>query len=296
MSTNASPAQQRFVAALKGGEILRYHPSGDITVRAGEKLYRITPDGVIVGKSPPKETPEPPPFRTPRPDKPEWLTKEREAELIEVFETFGMPPRCLHGHPLCRDVSHYIRVIPQRVWVSKEKQIPVVDHTTGIQKKDASGKPMALIVWQAEQVPGEPKAVVMRLHDAVTEQKIIDFKEEDRALWQKIKAEMHKAPEAGWEKIRRGRWGTVSRDIYYSNRPVYVREKIGISATTFNPVAMVRIMDSNTIIPIELPPNIFKDISKNARRKAIRYGTPINKEREELISALIREGIREYFS
>lgn len=115
------------------------------------------------------------------------------------------------------------------------------------------------------------QAVIMRLFDRVMADRIDDYKAEDTALWAKERRAMHDLGES--LRYYRGRWNAIAKDIYFTNQPTYVNRGIGVSAVTFKPVAKVRISSSYWYLYIDIPiESAFRIVSKNAKRKAIRYG------------------------
>lgn len=114
------------------------------------------------------------------------------------------------------------------------------------------------------------QVIAQRLYDRVVADKIADYKDEDKALWHRERKAMHDLGEP--LKYYRGRWNSIAKDIYFSNQPTYVLKGIGVSAVTFQPVAKVRISSTYWYLYIDIPiQSVFKTVSKNAKRKAIRY-------------------------
>jgi hypothetical protein len=109
------------------------------------------------------------------------------------------------------------------------------------------------------------------LVNRVLDDRIADFKAEDKAHWQDERKAMHSLNEPA--RYYRGRFNPISREIYFSNQPTYVNKGLGISAVTFRPIAKVRISSSYWYLYIDIPlQSVFKTVSRNAKRKAVRYG------------------------
>jgi len=74
-------------------------------------------------------------------------------------------------------------------------------------------------------------------------------------------------PDAGF---RQGRFDTVRRAEFLAQQPPYYLVGTGVDALTFRPVAKVRIPSTYIILFVDIGPAL-QGMSKNARRKAVRY-------------------------
>ena len=76
-----------------------------------------------------------------------------------------------------------------------------------------------------------------------------------------------------------GRYGTdfdpVSRDVFVNSRPTYYLVGLGVNPFTYKRVAMIRIPSTSVHLFVDVGP-ANREVSKNARRKAMRYGKVIN--------------------
>lgn len=63
----------------------------------------------------------------------------------------------------------------------------------------------------------------------------------------------------------------VIRDLFYDNQPCFMIEGLTVNALTFKPCAKVRLASTNQVCFVDLT-EALKPLSKNARRKALRYG------------------------
>jgi len=97
---------------------------------------------------------------------------------------------------------------------------------------------------------------------------IADDREERNALRKIEQRAMHSLGEIG--KVK-GQFDAVSRDIFYANQPLYYIGGLGISGLTFRPFAKVRLSSSFICLHVDITSEI-RSISKNKRRKAVRYG------------------------
>jgi hypothetical protein len=124
--------------------------------------------------------------------------------------------------------------------------------------------------------------------------KIDDFKSEDVALWHSERRAMHDIGEPA--KYFRGRWNAIAKDIYYSNQPTYVFKGLGVSAVSFKPIAKVRISSTYWYLYVDIPvEKAFKTVSKNAKRKAIRYNV-ISPNVSEAIDNLLNKTVSHYIN
>ena len=91
----------------------------------------------------------------------------------------------------------------------------------------------------------------------------------------------------------RGRFNNISRDIFHDRQPLYYLEALGIDGLKLQPFAKVKIGSSYMRLYVDLGCSL-RTISKNRRRKAIRYGKPLPKEVENTVSELVKLAVRDY--
>ena len=84
----------------------------------------------------------------------------------------------------------------------------------------------------------------------------------------------------------------ISRDIYHDTQPFFFIEKTGISGLTFKPFAKLRLASSGTRLYVDIS-DVLKPLSKNARRKAVRYAKSDNALRNEIYS-LCSTAVKKY--
>lgn len=136
--------------------------------------------------------------------------------------------------------------------------------------------------------------VVQRLYDKIVADKVADYKAEDKALWHRERKEMHDLGEP--LRYYRGRWNAIAKDIYYTTQPTYVFKGLGVSAVTFKPIAKVRISSTYWYLYIDVPiQSAFKTVSKNARRKAIRYNV-LKQGVSDKIDSIVNKTVSEYIN
>ncbi len=93
----------------------------------------------------------------------------------------------------------------------------------------------------------------------------------------------------------RGQFSAISKDIFGGNQPLFYIEALGISGVTLTPFAKVRISSSYMRLYIDLR-DTLQEVSKNKRRKAIRYGKPLPYKIEAKIALQVRQAVEHYFN
>jgi len=96
-----------------------------------------------------------------------------------------------------------------------------------------------------------------------------DDKAQSQAEWEAERKALHSLAERCYPL--RGQFSVIAKDIFYGNQPQFYIEGIGVSGLTFKPFAKVRLASSYMRLHIYLDDSL-KDLGKNARRKALRYG------------------------
>lgn len=223
--------------------------------------------------------------------KPEWVTPDRQLKLASLFSLYGN--RCLLGHWGCPHITHYINIRSRTVWVSKPLSIPVRSSDGNIQKDD-DGNPMFLTVYKSVK-SSEFEAEPLRLYELKWRQQIADWKADDKRQWLLERKAFHSLGE--YPDNSRKRFNAIGRDIFHSKQPIFYREGLGVSPVTFKTFAKVRIASSYMRLYIEVDlSQALKDISKNRRRKVIRYGRRFRPQTEAEIDRLCWLAVRHYLS
>jgi len=124
---------------------------------------------------------------------------------------------------------------------------------------------------------------------------IEDWQAEDRLEasldWQAERKAMHSLGET--RLPLRGRWNNIARDIFHDKQPLFYIEAMGISGLTLKPFARVKLGSSYMRLYVDLGDSL-KPISKNKRRKAIRYGKALPKAVSDRIAELVKLAVRDY--
>lgn len=223
---------------------------------------------------------------------PKWSTPERQAVLVRLWAEYGN--RCLYGHPTCANPLHYLDFRPKVVLIPKPVHLPCQDRS-GNAIRDRDGNQLYLTLYKTTK--GVVYEIALsRLYDKVSNELIADWKADDRQargfLLSLQRQLLHRIPEKG---SLRGTFNAISRTIYHDNQPRYYFEAIGISGLTFRPFAKVRLASSFMRLHVDLG-DTLKGISKNKRRKAIRYSKalpiPIQREVDSLCAKAVRDYLR----
>ena len=124
-----------------------------------------------------------------------------------------------------------------------------------------------------------------------------DWKAEDRAQasldWKAESKAMHSLGER--RLPIRGRFSNIANDIFHDKQPLFYIEALGMSGLKLQPFARVKLSSSYMRLYVDLG-NSLKAISKNKRRKAIRYAKPLPQEVAVKVSKLVTLAVRDYLS
>jgi hypothetical protein len=118
-------------------------------------------------------------------------------------------------------------------------------------------------------------------------------REEANALWKRERKALHSLNEK--RLPLRGRFNNVSSVIWHEQQPIYYLESIGMNGLTCKPFAKVKMASSYYHLYIDLG-DCLKSISKNRKRKAIRYHKPLPQSVDELINDKIANAVKHYLS
>ena len=125
---------------------------------------------------------------------------------------------------------------------------------------------------------------------------IADWIADDRELATLERQEERKALHTLNEpRYRDGRFGSISREIFYGCQPLFYIEALGMSGVRLQPFAKVRLPSSYLHLDIDLG-NSLKGVAKNKRRKAIRYGKPLPAKTQARVWELVWLAVRDYLN
>jgi len=118
-------------------------------------------------------------------------------------------------------------------------------------------------------------------------------REQSQADWEAERKAIHNLGERNYPVS--GRFNAISKDIFASNQPLYYLEGQAVSGLTLKPFVKVRLASSYVRLYIDLG-EALTEVSKNKRRKAIRYGKPLPQETQAKIRRKVLEAVRDYLA
>ena len=231
-----------------------------------------------------------------------WATPERQAHLVELFiKSNGF---CVLTSKPCQ-VKWERQTITVCSWgkfCNNPIPEPIPDGTP-CRYKPEEGKPIlpchTLTVHSSRFHCAYGDYPCSKPHEChyelYTDRLVKEWVQSDRqvkqAEWEAERKQLHSLGER--RTPLRGMFSNIGKDIFYPRQPEYYLEGLGISGLTFTPFAKVRIANSFMRLFIDLG-NALKPMSKNKRRKAIRYGKPLPKEISSQVSELCNKAVRHY--
>ncbi len=134
-------------------------------------------------------------------------------------------------------------------------------------------------------------------YEIFIESLIDDWQADDRQQakydWQAERKLMHSLNEK--RLPLRGRFNNISSEIWHNQQPIYYLESIGMDGLKLKPFAKVKLSSSFQHLYIDLGESL-RGISKNKRRKAIRYHKPLPTQANDKVSQLIIEAVKHYLN
>jgi hypothetical protein len=145
---------------------------------------------------------------------------------------------------------------------------------------------------------GEQNCTIPQHHyEVFIESLINDWKADDRETnrleWKNERKIMHSLKEKTLPM--RGRFNGVSSDIWHDSQPIYYLESMGIDCLKLKPFAKVKLSSSYQHLYVDLGDSL-RSISKNRKRKAIRYNKPLPQSANDIVSKLIIEAVKDYLN
>ena len=166
-------------------------------------------------------------------------------------------------------------------------------NSQGLPLKDLHGNQLYITVYPVRKVI-ENHIETDRLYDIKSEDQIKYWIDDDRERvryeWELERRALHHTSDRVLPL--RGQFSGISRDIYHDTQPFFFIEKTGISGLTFKPFAKLRLASSGTRLYVDIS-DVLKPLSKNARRKAVRYAKSDNALRNEIYS-LCSTAVKKY--
>ena len=109
----------------------------------------------------------------------------------------------------------------------------------------------------------------------------------------RAEAKAERRIETGESGKLRGEWNETGRDVFYACQPQSYIEALGISGLTFTPFAKVRLASQFTTLHVDLG-DALKPLSKNKRRKVVKYGRTIPEDVHNRVDRIVSKAIRRY--
>ena len=145
---------------------------------------------------------------------------------------------------------------------------------------------------------GEPNCTIPEHHyEIFIESLIDDWQADDREQakldWQAERKIMHSLHEKNLPI--RGRFNNISSEIWHTQQPVYYLESLGMDGLKLKPFAKVKLSGSYLHLYVDLGDSL-RGISKNKKRKAIRYNKPLPQQANDTVSQLIMKAVKHYLN
>jgi len=145
---------------------------------------------------------------------------------------------------------------------------------------------------------GEQNCIIPEHHyEVFIESLINDWKADDRETnrveWKNERKIMHALNEKTLPM--RGRFNGVSSDIWHDSQPIYYLESMGMDCLKLKPFAKVKLSSSYQHLYVYLGYSL-RNVSKNRKRKAIRYNKPLPQSANDIVSKLIIEAVKDFLN
>jgi len=224
---------------------------------------------------------------------PKWATLDRQNCLVRLWASYGN--KCLLGHTACPILSHYLQVETKGVKTAIPIQV-ACRYRDGSPQVDSNGNPKFLTQYKTIAIPIK-SVITTRLYDKIAGLVIAGWIEDDRIQrkvdWLAEEKAIHSLGERTYPL--RGQFSAISQSIYADTQPLYFLEGLAISGLTLKPFAKIRIASSYMRLFVDLK-DTLKPVSKNKRRKAIRYGKPLPKDIEANLQQTVGKAVRHYLA
>ncbi len=224
---------------------------------------------------------------------PKWLTNERKQAMIRIFLEY--PDNCLQGHYLCTNPEHYEYTEHNYYTFAIEHIIQIRDELERL-RFDANGKPITVKVCEIQNAD-KMSVTHKRYHELLIDNAVKywsdDSRRETLENWKRDRRELHKLNERSFPL--RGRFNNISSVIFHDNQPLYYLESIGMNGLTMQPYARVKLASSRQYLYVELG-NSLIGISKNRKRKILKYGKLPKESELETIDNKVKIAVKTYLN
>jgi hypothetical protein len=225
--------------------------------------------------------------------KPKWVNPTRQAELVRLFVEGGN--NCLLGHKNCPIPEHYLHVKYKLSTIAKAVNARCFD-SNGNTLTDGNGNELYITVYESEKVIEQNQSLVTQyelLSDNAIKYWQADDRQQTQLEWKAERKAIHSLNESSLPL--RGRFSNISSVIWHESQPIYYLESIGMNGLTLKPFALVKMASSYQRLYVDLGDSL-RSISKNRKRKAIRYHKPLPSQADEIISTKVGEAVKHYLN
>jgi len=221
---------------------------------------------------------------------PKWVNTKRQNVLVKLFIESGN--RCLLHHKNCSILEHYLHT--QYRFKTYAKAIDVKCYNSnGEAIKDKYGNQLYFTAYKSERYT-ESESKLVTEYELLSSEAVKYWINDDRlqklAEWKAERKAIHSLSERNYKN---GRFGSVSSVIFHESQPLYYVESVGMNALTCKPFVRVKLASSYTRLDVDLGDSLRK-LSKNRKRKAIRYGKPLPSKINDIVSNRAFEAVSEY--
>ena len=223
--------------------------------------------------------------------KPKWVTKKRQRELVSLFIEGGN--NCLLGHNNCPIPEHYLHTETKINSIAKAVDVRCFD-SNGNVLTDSNGNVLYITVYESENVIQQTHKLVTKYElqsDNAIKNWVSDDRQANQAIWKRERKAIHSLNERSYPL--RGRFNNISSVIFHESQPIYYLEHIGMNGLTLKPFALVKLASSNQQLYVDLGTSL-RGVSKNRKRKAIRYHKPLPSQASEMVTKLVGEAVKDY--
>jgi hypothetical protein len=223
---------------------------------------------------------------------PKWVTAKRQLYLVKLFLDGGL--RCQQGHINCPIVEHYLHTEYKLSSVTQAENRPCYK-ADGEPLKDKYGNQLYITVYKSIpdlQTKHSLKTMYESKSDTAIKNWIVDDRERKQLDWLAERKAIHALNEKPYHN---GRFGSVSSVIWHESQPIYYLECIGMNGLTLQPFAKVKMAGSYFHLYVDLG-DILRKVSKNRKRKAIRYNKPLGDSIQSQVNDLIMNSVQHYLN
>jgi hypothetical protein len=192
-------------------------------------------------------------------------------------------------------LEHYVHTERKLGTIAKAVDVRCEDGNGNV-LKDKDGNELYLTVYKSQPIIEAEQSYVTQ-YELLSEMAIDGWKEDTRAQsnleWQAERKVLHSLGER--KTPLRGQFSNISQDIWHDKQPLFYVENLGMSGITLTPFAKVKLSSSYMRLFVDLGDSL-RSVSKNKRRKAIRYGKPLPKSVDNRIADKVWQAVKHYLN